>query len=39
MCTAIIRHCVVSNGTNVGGMQQVDGWTVNVDSHGRAKYG
>jgi hypothetical protein len=35
----IVRHCVVSNGTDIDGMQLVVSWTVDVDCHGRAAYG
>jgi len=39
MCAVIVRHCVVSNGTNMVGMQHLDSWTVDVDCNGKTTYG
>jgi len=33
MCTATVRHCVVSNSTDIGGMQLVVSWTVMAGQH------
>ena len=38
MCTAKVRHCVVSKGTNIVGMQYVDSCTLDMDCHGRATW-